>query len=245
MTAATRKLCALHVVANALLLWLGYEWLGVAESTRLRLALSAVDALAILALACWLHGATFAYFRGVPKINEAFRMALRNLLSLLAAVILVIVIYGLLAWAANAAGQPAFRLSSWLTLHLRKPVRPVAMARIFQGAFWIVRWVVLPVALLPMASGIAARGWRGFGEFTWRAGWRFWLGAPMLLLAGLQLPFVLLRWVPVFEPFALQMASFTARIGVGYLLFVVAALGAAYWTGKRKHAPPSTSAIPS
>ena len=79
MTAATRKLCALHVVANALLLWLGYEWLGVAESTRLRLALSAVDALAILALVCWLHGATFAYFRGVPKINEAFRMALRNL----------------------------------------------------------------------------------------------------------------------------------------------------------------------
>ena len=73
MSAATRKLCLLHLAANALLLWLGYEWLGVAESTRLRLALSAVDALAILALVCWLHGATFAYFRDEPKINDAFR----------------------------------------------------------------------------------------------------------------------------------------------------------------------------
>jgi hypothetical protein len=245
MIAATRKLFLLHLMANALLMWLAYEWLGVAESTRLRLALSAVDALAILTLVCWLHGATFAYFRSEPKINEAFRLALRNLLALLTAAILVILLYGLLAWAANASVQPAFRLASWMTLHLRKPVKPVAVSRMFQGVFWMLRWVVLPVALLPMASGIAARGWRGFGEFTWLHGWRYWLGIPALLLAGLQLPFVLLRWVPALEPFALQMASFTARIGLGYLLFVVSALGAAYWTGKRIHAAPSTSAIPS
>ena len=50
----------LHLVANALLLWLGYEWLGVGESTALRLAWSALDALAILALVCWLHGATWS-----------------------------------------------------------------------------------------------------------------------------------------------------------------------------------------
>ena len=57
MNAPARKLILLHLGANALLLWLGYEWLGVGESTRLRLLFSALEALAILALFCWLHGA--------------------------------------------------------------------------------------------------------------------------------------------------------------------------------------------
>jgi len=236
MSAATRKLCALHLVANALLLWLGYEWLGVAESTRLRLVLSAVDALAILALACWLHGATFAYFRGEEKVGAAFRLALRHLGALLGAAVLVIVVYGLLTWAANAAGQPAFQLASWMTLHLRKPVKPATIAHVFGVGFWLIRWVVLPVGLLPMASGIASRGWRGAGEIGWRARWRSWLVVPAALLVGLRVPFVLLGWVPGVEAFSLQMASFVVRIGVGYVLFVGMALGLAWWTGRGKRA---------
>ena len=88
MSTASRKLFLLHLVANALLLWLGYEWLGVGESTRPRLLFSALDALAILALACWFHGATLVYFRAggpEPKINGAFRTALRHLPALLVA----------------------------------------------------------------------------------------------------------------------------------------------------------------
>ncbi len=83
------------------------------------------------------------------------RIALRQLPALVAAAVLVLALYGLLAWAAGASGQPAFRLASWLTLKLRTPVKPVTVARVFLAGFWIVRWVVLPVALLPMASGIA------------------------------------------------------------------------------------------
>ncbi|MCU1235751.1 MAG: hypothetical protein JWP63_3718 [Candidatus Solibacter sp.] len=243
MSAATRKLLALHLVANALLLWLAYEWLGVTESTRFRLVLSAVDALAILSLVCWLHGATFVYFRGKQRIKDAFRVALRHLGALVVAAVVVIVVYGLLTWAANAMGQPAFQLASWMTLHLRKPVKPSTVARVFQGVFWVVRWVVLPVGLLPMASGIAARGGRGAGEITWRAGWRDWVVVPAALLLGLKLPFVLLGWVPAVEAFGMQMASFVVRIGVGYLLFVGAAVGLAYWTGARRMM--ATSADPS
>ena len=77
MRPASRKVILLHLVANALLLWLGYEWLGLAESTRLRLGFSAVGALGILALACWLHGATLVFIRvSEPKITGAFRTAL-------------------------------------------------------------------------------------------------------------------------------------------------------------------------
>jgi hypothetical protein len=219
MSTASRKLFLLHLVANALLLWLGYEWLGVGESTRPRLLFSALDALAILALACWFHGATLVFF---GTGGGAFRTALRHLPALVAAAIVVLALYGLLAWAAAASGQPAFRLASWLTLKLRTPVKPANIARIFLGGFWIVRWIVLPVALLPMASGIANRGWRGFTEFTWRGGWRYWLEVPLLLVAGFLLPFVLLGWVPAVSGFTLEMVSFSLRMLAAYLLFVSA-----------------------
>jgi hypothetical protein len=233
MSAASRRFFVFHLVADALLLWLGYLWLGVAESTRALLLFSALSALGILAVACWFHGATMVFFRKRDEpeigIKDAFRIALRHLPGLLAAVVLVLALYGLLAWAAAASGQPAFRLASWLTLKLRTAVKPTTVARIFLGGFWIVRWVVLPVALLPMASGIAARGWRGFGEFTWRRGWRRWLELPLLLVAGLLLPFVLLSWVPAVSSFTLEVISFSVRALVAYLLFV-----GALWTLERR-----------
>src|ERR1019366_1058019 len=196
------------------------------------LLFSALSALGILALACWFHGATMVFFRkgDGPEIGikDAFRTALRHLPALLVAAILVLALYGLVAWAA-ASGQPAFRLASWLTLKLRTAVKPTTVARIFLGGFWIVRWVVLPVALLPMASGIAARGWRGFGEFSWRRGWRCWLEVPLLLVGGLLLPFVVLSWVPVVSGFTLEVVSFSVRMLVAYLLFV-----GSVWTLERR-----------
>jgi hypothetical protein len=225
MSAASRKLFAVHLAGDAILLWLGYEWLGIAESTRTWLVVSVLAALGILALACWLHGATLVFFR---KGDNPLRTALRHLPALLVAALLALGLYGLLAWAAGASGQPAFRLASWLTLKLRTAVRPMTVARIFLAGFWIVRWVVLPVALLPMASGIAARGWRGVTEFSWR-GRRRWLEVPLLLVAGLLLPFVLLSWVPAVSGFALEVVSFSVRALVAYLLFV-----GALWTLERR-----------
>jgi hypothetical protein len=82
--------------------------------------------------------------------------------------------------------------------------------------------------LLPVASGIAARGWRGFGEWSWRGGWRYWMEVPLLLVAGLWLPFVLLGWVPAVSGFTMEMVSFSLRMLVAYLLFV-----GALWTLER------------
>jgi hypothetical protein len=223
---AARRLFLLHLVADALLLWLGYFWLGIAESSRTLLIASVLAALGILASACWFHGATLVFFR---KGDSPYRTALRHLPALLVAAILVLALYGLLAWAAGASGQPAFRLASWLTLKLRTAVKPTTVARIFLGGFWIVRWVVLPVALLPMASGIAARGWRGFGEFTWRTGWRHWLEVPLLLVAGFVLPLALLSWVPAVTGFTLEVVSFSLRALVAYLL-----LAGSLWTLERR-----------
>jgi hypothetical protein len=236
MSSAARKLFLLHLVIDALLLWAAYEWLGVGESTRLRLLWSAVYALMVLALTCWFHGATLIFFReGELNLRDAFAASLRQVPALLAAAILVLALYGLVAWAEAASGQPAFRLASWLTLKLRTPVKPVTVARIFLGGFWFVRWVLLPVALLPMASGIAAHGWRGVGEIGWRGGWRYWLEVPLLLGVGLLLPFLVLGWVPAVSGFALEMISFLMRMLMAYLLFV-----GAVWTLERRTATTSS-----
>jgi hypothetical protein len=73
------------------------------------------------------------------------------------------------------------------------------------------------------------RGWRGFGEFSWRGGWRYWLEVPLLLVAALLLPFVVLGWVPTVSGFTLAVVSFAVRMLVAYLLFV-----GAIWTLERR-----------
>ena len=222
MNRSMLKLCAVHLAANALLLWLGYGWLGVGESTGLRLAWSAVEALLIVALVCWLYGATLVFF-GLeePRLNDAFRGALRHLAPLMLAAMAVLVVYGAIAWAAGAAGQPAFKIASWMTLKLRKPVRPAAVLRVFQAAIWVVRWVVVPVAAARMFSGIAARGWRGFPAFSWRrAGWRYWVTVPVLLAVAILVPGWLLGWIPRRGSFAMEIVSFSMRALAAYLLFV-------------------------
>jgi hypothetical protein len=80
-----------------------------------------------------------------------------------------------------------------------------------------------------MASAIAAHGWRGFGELRWRGGRRYWLEVPLLLAAGLLLPFVVLGWVPAVSGFTLEAISFLMRMLVAYLLFVTA-----IWTLERR-----------
>lgn len=248
MSRTTRKLLLLHLVANALLLWLGYEWLGVGESTLLRLLWSAVDALLILALSCWLHGATFAYFRdGVPPgINGAFRLALRNLPPLLVVALAVLLLYGWLEWWQGYSVTPAAKLSSWLTLRLRKPVAPASVLQFFNAMLWMVRWVLLPVELLPLFSGVSARGWHGFNEFGWRRHSRLYrLEAPVLLLAGIWLPLRLMAWVPRAGSFGMEMASFSLRLLVGYLLFVAAALLLAFLTSRGRPAASQPSTVPS
>ena len=228
-----KRLLILQLAGNAVLLWLAYVWLGVGESSIPRLLWSAILALAILAAFCWLHGDTLAWFRGG-------RIGQRVVVFLLAA-IAVIVLYGLLSRFADTTAQWGFQLASYLTLKFRKPVKPATIQRIFSVGWWLVRWVLLPLVLLPIASGMATRG---RPEWGWKG--RGWLLVPFLLLAGLWLPFVLLGWVPRVGGFWLQMVSFAIRFGLAYLLFVGAAVALAAVTsrGRPDFSQPKTVVSP-
>jgi hypothetical protein len=239
MSRTARWLCLLQLVANAVLLWLAYQWLAMPESTAVRLVWSGAAALAIIAAASLLHGATFASFRegAKPGVGASFRTVLRHLLPLLPMVLAAIAIYAFLAWWEGYSVTPSAKLASWLTLQFRKPVRPATVLRYFNAVLWMVRWVLLPTDLLPLFSGVASRGWRGFNEFGWRRYSRLYrLEVPLLTLCALWVPFRLLSWVPKIEGFSMEMTSFALRVAVGYLLFVSAAMVLAYLTSRGKPA---------
>jgi len=222
------KLLVLHLAANALMLWLAYEWLGVDESSTRRLLLSAIDAVAILALFCWLYGATLVWFHvPAPRLNESFRAALRHIGGLLALAVAGLVLYGLAAKGAAAIEVPALKIASWLTWTFRTPVKPATITAILQATFWLLRWVVLPVLLLPLAGAIAVKGRNGWSHLLARRPWKLWIVIPLLALAGLCLPLIVLNWKPKPSGFALEFASFTLRAMVAYALFLFAILGLA------------------
>jgi hypothetical protein len=247
-------LALIHLGLNACLLWLGYYWLGVGESRTSMLLWSACIALVIVALGCWGYGTAFAYFQAEDhrRLSSAWNSALRNLLPIAAAAVVVAVVYVLLSLWSEYSSQPAFKIASYLTLRFRKPIRPSTILRIFDVALWIVRWAVLPVLLLPMISAIATRGWSGFRSIGARIfssnarRWLYWIEAPLLTLCALWVPLKLLFWVPHMHSFRLEMLSFTLRAGVAYLIFAAAGLLLAFVTsgGRPRFTQSSTLASP-
>jgi len=227
---STGLFAGIHLAGNAFLLWLGYYWLGLGEARAGALLWSLAVAAMGFWLACWLYGASFAFFPE-RRVGAAYRTALRQLAPLVAAAIAVVVVYALLARACRAMDDPGFRLASWLTLKLRKPVKPSTVQAVSHGVFWVLRWVVAPVLILPIGPGIATRGWAGFRAIASRCrDWRYWLAAPALVVAALWAPLKLVGWVPHMSSFGAEMTSFVVRAGVAYLLFAAGWLALAWVT---------------
>lgn len=227
-----RRLALLHLLANAPILWLGYYWLGIGESRTSTLLWSGFVLLVFVASVCCSYGAALA---------GSWRTAFRHLLPLMAVAVVVVFLYWLLEQWSFYSARPAFRIASWLTLTLRTPVMPAAVSHIFNLILWVVRWVALPVLLLPAVSAIAASGWKGFrykGPLV--PGWLYGIEVPLLLLCLIRLPLWLYYWVPAVDGFVMQAASFAVRIATAYLLFCVSWLALAFVTSGGK--PGSTQA---
>jgi hypothetical protein len=241
MKPAIRNLCLLHLCGNALLLWGGYYWLGVGESSGGKLVWSAFVALACVCAALWLHGAAMAYFRDSPA---PFISAARNLFPVLLAALAALGIYLLLArWQSHTA-QTAFQIASYITLKLRKPLKPDTVSHVFDAVFWIVRWAVLPVILLPLFAALASLGWSGFRGGFWGAAkrWLYWIETPALLVCAFWVSLKLIGWVPHMNSFGMEMASFVVRALAAYLLMTAALLLLEFFTsaGSPRSSQPST-----
>jgi len=241
----TGTFAAIHLAGTAALLWLGYSWLGMGEARATALAFSFAVALLFLCLTCWLYGAAFPFFAG-RRVGPAFGTALRGLPALVAAAIALLVLYALVGWLADVTSGAGFKLASWMTLNFRKPVRPYTVQHVFDVIFWIVRWMVLPLLMLPMVAAIALRGWRGFAAIGAGCCRRlYWLKAPLLVLIGLWIPLKILGWVPHMKSFPMEMTSFVLRVGVAYLLFVAGWLALAFVTSAGNPVRTQPSTVPS
>jgi hypothetical protein len=241
-------LFVLHLVGNALLLWLGYAWLGMGESDRVHLVTSLLTFLLFVSGAAWLHGSSFAFFSGLP-LGAAFRRAARHLLPLLVLSLVAWGIYAVTAVISEHWGYSAYALGSFSTMATKRPVSPSLVQRIFEILLLVVRWILLPALLLPLASALATRGWKGLKQESWRKRARsilYWVEIAFLAAVAIWLPFKLFFWVPTFAAFGLQMVSFILRFGASYLLFVAGLLALEFFTssGNPRETQPSTLVSP-
>ena len=249
MTRALGRLTIAHLLVNAVLLTAGYFWLGIGENRGLSILLSALFALLLLAAACWTYGATFAFFGSAErgKVSAAWRTAARNVPALGAAAVGIAIVYWLLSLWQDYSSNPAFTLASFLTLTFRKPVTPASALKVFDAVLAVVRWGVLPAALLPMLAAISTRGWSGFAAIGRRMRrWWFWIAAPLLVLCALWVPLELLDWRPRMSNFAMETVSFVLRAMLAYLLFGVGWLVLAFatWAGKPRLTQSNTAVSP-
>jgi hypothetical protein len=221
MSRSVLTLGALHLAGDALILWLGYGWLGMGESNTLRLLFSALVVLLLACSAVWLHGLALVHFNGAAgsSLRRASHVALRHVPPLVTLVFIACIVYALLAWLYGSLGGVAFTIGSYFTMMFRKPVPPEKIVAIFHGLIWILKWLVVPVLLVPVAAQVAVRGWQGFRVPQQSKRPSYWLQVFVLVLAAVWLPMKLLAWIPGMPNFAAEMASFLIRLAIAYLLF--------------------------
>jgi hypothetical protein len=243
MTRSHAFLGTAHLLGNALLLWLGYTWLGMSEADGPHLAGSAAVLLVFCLGALWLHATALAFFGrdSASNFRTAAFMALRRLPQLFVLAVIVTLVYGLLSYCYGAFDHTAFVIGSAGTMTLRRPVPPARVLAGFHALIWLLRWIVVPALALPLAARIV----EGRSSRLSRR-WPYWLAVGALLLSAVWVPLRLLDWIPNVNAFGTEAVSFAIRIGLGYLLFVAALLTLEFFTssGSPRPSQPSTVVSP-
>lgn len=236
-------LILVHLVGNALLLWLVYRWLGMDESDRAHLFGSFVLATGVVLGFAWLHGFALAKFSGL-RLRKAAVRGLVKLVPVALVCLLAIAVYTVLGWVQASYSKPAFVIASFLTLHLRTAVPPGGIQKLFHAVVLALEWGIVPAALLLLGAKItSARSNRRRERPLWRRSFfLFAIVVAALLLCAIWLPLKLFFWIPGIVSFNGQLASLIFRVGVGYLLFVFCILLLEFATaaGKPADTQPST-----
>ena len=233
MKTGFKSLAAAHLVGNALLLLLGYYWLGLGESSGTLVLWSAAVLLFGIAAAVWLHGAALVFFH---RRSDAPFLSAPHLLPLFVLTLFGLALYWLLSDLGDRFQHQAFVIGSYATLKTRKPVAPSAILRTYHVLIAILQWLVVPVLLLPLGAGVANRGWHGFSPKSFRRSfrWRYWVQVAVLLFLALYLPWKIVNWIPHVPGFGAEFISFLVRFLLAYLLFAAGLLALEYLTSAGK-----------
>lgn len=129
-----RKFWLIQFIANALIVFAFYEWLGIRDARASQLIVSFVLGLAIIAGTVFLHSRTFH---------------MKPLHFALALVIFLLISWGLSTLPLEKSG---LWIASTLTHGLRKPVKPGSIYEILNLIRWLIQWIAIPLLLLRKRS---------------------------------------------------------------------------------------------
>jgi hypothetical protein len=129
-----RRIWLLQFLANALIIFAFYQWLGVRDSRVSQLIISFVLGLAIAAGAVFLHSRTFH----IKPVRFA----------------VLLVIFLVVCWGLNLLPLDKWGLwlASILTFKFRKPIKPETVIAVLQYVRLWVQWIVVPLLLLQRRS---------------------------------------------------------------------------------------------
>ncbi len=145
-------------------------WLHIPESYWWQLFFQAVIALVLVVAALLLHAGTLNYYADIfenekAPLAAAFRKALRHLPAF---AVWAVIFYFLFQFADKLDDYqysfPGY-LRSEFPAWLRRLLSENAVDNIYIGSVFVMRWILLPGALLPLGLLCAGLGFKGFVRF--------------------------------------------------------------------------------
>ena len=233
-----------------MLLAAGYFWLLIPDAGGWQVGGSLLLAAAIVFLALWLPAGTLAYFR-IAELREhatvwpAYRRALRHLLPFAIWMIALVVVVLVLTKLRIYPPQFGVWFRQKMPGSLRGGMSPRSVMHAADWLLWFLLWVVLPAFWLPVASTVAATGFRReHVDASLRVLKRplFWIALVATLLIGVYLPLRLIHWIPDADTLGTQAWSMGLRFFVAYILCVSAWIALAWVVGLHTEGEDSDAA---
>jgi hypothetical protein len=251
------KLWLLNLVGNAALLAAVYFWLLMPDAHGWQVAGSALIAVVVIFCGVWLRAGTFAYFRVTEFrdnaiVQRAFRHALEHMIALAAwaasFAVLVWLLWNLRSYTPQAG--------VWIRQKLNAGPPPRNVMRDLNWLIVLMVWVFMPAVWLPIATTVAAAGFRLKRMARSLRVLRrpvYWVWFCALMLVGAYVPYRLAWWVPDLSDLRKQAWSMGLRFFLAYVLLITAWVALLLVVGTRvekedpdiipiHEAPPSSAA---
>lgn len=183
-----QQLALANLTGNAFLLFVLYATFATHDLTTAQWVQGTLVMIGVSLCWIWLLSATLAAFHADGK-DTPFGPTFRRLPRFLPWALALIVLIIWVGWLASA-----------MTVYL-----------------WIIG-VVGTLVLLPLLSQAAGGGFSRDTAIRVISSEQYWLTATILLVAGVYLPFMLMKWVPVGDDLIIRSMTSGMRFGFCYVL---------------------------
>jgi hypothetical protein len=231
------KLWLLNFLANAGLLAVAYFWLLIPDAHGWQVAGSVVLGAAVVVLVIWLRAGTLAWlrvaeFRKQGGIGRAYRRALRHIPALAAWAL----VFAVFTWMFLSLHAYVPQFAVWLRQKLNGGPPPRNIMADVNWLLFLLNCVVLPALWLPIATTVAAVGFKPEHIILSRRVWKrplYWLWFCLIWAMGVGGAYKLVWWIPDLQTIRQQAWSMGLRFFVAYAIAISAFIAVVWMTGVR------------